>query len=666
MVYASRFEEKAADALPQTSVITSADILGSGASNVSEVLSKVMGLATRANLDGSTNAVIDMRGYGDTADNNVVILLDGVRISENEQASARTSMIPVEIIDHMEITYGGNSVLYGDGATGGTINIVTKKVVGEMTVVSGGLSSYAGYQASLFHTRELGNSQLSLFAKGLNSDGYRDNARTKERSAGFNWLTTLDATSSWGARFFTSQEDNSLPGPLPSVWLNTAPTSAEVPGYRYGNDGRSYSLTLFGQKKIDNVELLLDVSRRDRSNASSWRYNAKDVFTGYSPTLSPAPGYGGTAPVNTYSYGESSIKGNTQHFSPRIKVSDFVFANNQVVVGVDRALTARNLNANFTSAYDPDSMTQSTSEVHFRTQGFYVRDDWQLNPLDRVTLGYRTQNYSESNAGSSNWSSFGSASAYEAQYSRRINQATTGFVRSSQNFRLPNVDDNNSVNSDINWKPIRLVPQVSHDVDVGVSYQTSKMLSELRIFRSNIRNEIAFDPNANGGYGGNINYDPTQREGVNLRHSYQLARDWDVRVNLNHVNAVFTQNQYANNVVPNTARNTGVATLAHQLDRQQKISWTTRFASAKFASGDFLNNQAKIPGYLVHDLGYLYQQKNFSVSGSVHNIFNKQYTDLGIYKPYNSGDGYYYLSPYNMTVYPNPGRSFNLVGRYNF
>ena len=148
-VYASRFEEKLADALPQTSVVTAAEIQKSGASNVSEVLSKVAGLPMRINLDGSTNAVIDMKGYGDTASNNVVVLLDGVRLSESEQTVARTSMIPLEAIDHIEITKTGNSVLYGDGATGGTVNIVTKKNAGNLTMVSGGLASYSGL--SLIH-----------------------------------------------------------------------------------------------------------------------------------------------------------------------------------------------------------------------------------------------------------------------------------------------------------------------------------------------------------------------------------------------------------------------------------------------------------------------------------------------------------------------------------
>lgn len=662
MVYASRFEEKAADVSPQTTIITSNEILNSGSINVSDVLSRVAGLPSTINQDGSTNAVVDMRGFGDTASNNVVVLLDGVRISENEQVSARTSMIPLEIIDHIEVTHGGNSVLYGDGATSGTINIVTKKAIGEITVVSGGIASYAGFQSNLFHAREMGGSQLSVFARGLTSNGYRDGTSTREKSAGLNWTTNIDSTSVAGIRLISSWDKNMLPGPLPSIWLNSAPTRSDVPGYQYGSNTNTSSISLFGTKKINNAELTLDVSRREKSNDSNWRYDAKDVYTGYSPTLAPFP----PIPVNTYSYGTSGTSSNTVSFNPRLKITDFALRDNTVVMGVDRSLTGRHILADFTNSYTPDTLNHTISQVHFKTQGFYLQDDWKINANDRVILGYRTQNYSESNAGTSNWYSSGSASASEFQYVRKINNALTGFVKSSQNFRLPNVDDNNSVNSDANWNPIHLMPQVSRDIDFGANYQAANWRSEVKVFRSNIRDEIAFDPSVNGGYGGNINYEPTKREGVSLRQTYQIDRSWDIRLNLHHVKATFTQGTYANNLVPNTARNSGNVQLGYQLDSVQKLTWMTRFSSDKFASGDFQNNQSKISGYWVHDMSYMYKHKDFSLTGTVNNIFNKQYTDLGIFKPYNSGDGYYYIPPYNLTVYPNPGRSFNLVGRYNF
>jgi len=661
-VQASRFEEKSTDALPQTSIVTANEIQSSGALSVSEIISKVVGLPTRINLDGSSNAVIDLRGYGDAADNNVVVLLDGVRISENEQASARTAMIPVEIIDHVEVTMAGNSVLYGDGATGGTINIVTKKNIDNLTILGGGVSSYSGYQSSIFHARELGASQLSIFGKGLNSDGYREGSTTKERSAGLNLTHAINTNSLVGVRLINSQENNTLPGPLPSLWLNSSPTRSSVPGYHYGTSANASSITVYGTKKINSIEFLIDISKREKSFDTNYRYNASNVYSGYSPTLSVAP----LAPVNTYARGTSAFSGSVESINPRIKVSNFLLPNNSLIVGVDRLHSRRDMTASLTSATRPDTENASASQTDSKTQGFYFRNDWRYSPEDRWTIGYRTQNYSTESVGTSSWNSSGSTYASELQYSRKFNHYFVGFMRAGQNFRLPNVDDNSSVNWDENGQPILLVPQVSHDIDVGLNYQSANWFGEFKIFKSMIKNEIAFDPSVNWSYGGNVNYDPTKREGFSIRQSYRHSPQWDVKFNVHYVKAEFTENQYAGKTVPNVARYHGNIALGYQLSGPHKFTLSTRFASNKFASGDFVNNQEKIPGYAVQDLSYLYSRSNFTLLASINNILNKQYTDLGVYKPIAGSGEYYYIAPYNMTVYPNSGRNFNLIGRYSF
>ena len=56
----------------------------------------------------------------------MVLVLDGVRLSENELGGAALSTIPIDTVDRIEIIRGGASVLYGEGATGGVIIITTK------------------------------------------------------------------------------------------------------------------------------------------------------------------------------------------------------------------------------------------------------------------------------------------------------------------------------------------------------------------------------------------------------------------------------------------------------------------------------------------------------------------------------------------------------------
>lgn len=640
-VYASRFEENAAQALPQTSILTADEIEKSGVSNVSEVLSKVAGLPTKINLDGSTNAVIDMRGYGDTADNNTVILLDGVRLSENEQATARTSMIPLEAIDHIEINKGGNSVLYGDGATSGTINIVTKKNQGNLTVATAGIGSYAGLQGSLYHAQDFGINQLSLFAKSNSSNGYRQDSRTTEESAGLNWAANFNSSDRIGMRILTSKEMDHLPGALPLTLLNTSPQNSEVPGYQSSMNTNINSVTIFGQKKISNVELSLDLSQRNKNFNWAYNYDAHTVSSSY------------TSP-NPYASGQESSLTTTQSANPRIKINDLGFKNNNLIVGYDWNKTERSINGFLT--FGTNSSGSAASDVGYRSVGWYVRDDWQFTSIDRATAGFRSQTFNEYNASTYPWNSSGRTTAYDLQYSRSLSQQTMGYVRLSQNFRLPNVDDNNaSAYYDPNtYATIPLRIQTSHDVDFGMNTKTTDWTSELKYFRSDVQNEIGYDPNQ-----GNINFDPTRREGFELKEYLKLAQQWDAKLNLQLIRATFASGQYSGNTIPSTSKVNGNLTLDYLINAKQQLGLTGRFSSDRYASGDYSNNQAKVPGYLVADLTYGYHAKSWSVIGSINNLLDKHYSDVGIYKPS-------YTPLYNLTTYPNPGRNFSLVGRYSF
>jgi iron complex outermembrane receptor protein len=213
-------------------------------------------------------------------------------------------------------------------------------------------------------------------------------------------------------------------------------------------------------------------------------------------------------------------------------------------------------------------------------------------------------------------------------------------------------------NYDSSGNLIPLLPQTSHDVDVGFNTKTADWTNELKYFHSDIHNEIGYDPVR----GGNINFSPTRREGLELKELLKLNNRWNAKLNLQILRATFTSGTYSGNTVPSTSNLNGNLGIDYSLDAHQQVGLTGRYASNRFASGDYLNNQAKVPGYVVADLTYGYREKSWSVVGSINNLFDKHYADVGIYKPTANG----YIPPYNLTTYPNPGRNFSLLGRYSF
>ncbi len=71
---------------------------------------------------------LDMRGYGiENGNQNLVVVVNGRRLNNIDMSPQLLSSIPLESIEKIEILKGSGSVIYGDGANSGVINIVTDK-----------------------------------------------------------------------------------------------------------------------------------------------------------------------------------------------------------------------------------------------------------------------------------------------------------------------------------------------------------------------------------------------------------------------------------------------------------------------------------------------------------------------------------------------------------
>jgi iron complex outermembrane receptor protein len=511
----------------------------------------------------------------------------------------------------------------------------------------------------------LGANDLSLFARQYSSNNYRESAEGKEKSLGLNWINHLDQSTNVGMRFVVSKENNKLPGALPSIYLNNAPRSAQVPGYRWDSMVDTNSITLFGTTKIDNIELSLDINQRIKKTSDDYSYNASTVYSAYNHV-----GW-------NQSYGVSGNRTNNQSINPRIKVSDFLIPKNTLIVGYDDARDTKTGDGSKTdsgaTAYQNSVMDYNYYDFHYRTKAYYFRDTIDLANNDRLTLGYRKQRYSQEKniylydnhnyptPTNYPWSGNGKASANEVQYSKALASQLTGFVRYSQNFRIPNVDDNSSsaYSDPITGATIPLAAQTSKDIDLGTNFKSEKYAAEVIYFQSKINNEIGYDPSAYYGYGANVNYESTRRNGVSLRQKVSLTRNLAARLNIQYTRAKFADGTYAGNEVPNVAPIAGNLSFDYSVSPNDLITATTRFSNGRYMSGDFSNDQSKTSGYAVEDFSYYHQEKNWSVVANVLNITNKKYTDTGIYHPT-------FTSPYNLTVYPNSGRNFSLTGRYLF
>ena len=99
-----------------------ADIELRGARSLEDALELLPGLNVRTGGNGSPR--IDVRGY---RTRQVKLLLNGVPFGNTFDGQFDPSLIPAENIARIKLTTGASSTLYGDGAVGAVINVITRQ-----------------------------------------------------------------------------------------------------------------------------------------------------------------------------------------------------------------------------------------------------------------------------------------------------------------------------------------------------------------------------------------------------------------------------------------------------------------------------------------------------------------------------------------------------------
>ena len=132
VVTATRDAEEVQKVPANVSVITEEQIKDSGATTVVEALEKLESIKFVDYTGTGSKTSIDMRGFGgDSPYGKTLVMLDGRRLNRPDMSSVNWLQIPLNNIERIEVVHGAGSVLYGDSAIGGVINIITKKGEGK-------------------------------------------------------------------------------------------------------------------------------------------------------------------------------------------------------------------------------------------------------------------------------------------------------------------------------------------------------------------------------------------------------------------------------------------------------------------------------------------------------------------------------------------------------
>jgi len=233
IVTATRTPTKASDVLADNVYISSEEIEQAGQTSLVELLQRQKGVTISSYGTGGSNASVFLRG---TTNNQTLVLIDGVRIDDSINGGTNWSVIPLTIIDHIEIVFGPQSSLYGSDAIGGVIQIFTKKGDGPAKV--GASFGYGSYGTSISEASINGSTQgdqkvrYSLAASQTLSMGFntiapnnKDGLSASGRTGYVQDSITGRLSQEWskgqefGLQFLNSRLNNQLPGFDPQQFL---------------------------------------------------------------------------------------------------------------------------------------------------------------------------------------------------------------------------------------------------------------------------------------------------------------------------------------------------------------------------------------------------------------------------------------------------------------
>ena len=624
------------------SVITAEDIARSPGTTIQDVLSREAGIQTWSTTGGNNGATtsVDLRGFGATASSNTLFLLNGRRLNDIDLLGVDLSTIPKDSIERIEITRGNSgAVLYGAGAVGGVINIITKTGTGlpPTARVETGAGSFSQRELNGSAAVSSGPFAASVFANGVDSNGYRVNSALQQRNA----IGDLRYTGSEGSAWFNIVGDEQHLG-LPGARLvDQAAGINELVTDRRG----ATTPTAFADKKGggvilgvsrivgQGVELIVDGNLRQKNQtafSTLFGFDTSDIRELTTGSITPR------ANINTQIAGlPTKITAGIDYYNSGLEAKRSV------------ALT------------DPPFHTYNLRQ---QSTGIYAQQTLAVLPTTDVSWGGRLEQMRLSARDRFDPAAPGAFPPFDAEatpldktetnhalhfgFEHRFSPMLAVFGRVARSFRTPNVDERIGVNAfPVNFD---LKTQTSRDIEGGLRGRLGRFAWQTSVYDMQLTNEILFIPFPP--IGANINLDPTRRYGVENAASFDVTDTTRLTGALSYTRAKFREGIYAGNDVPLVSRwwgNVGVSTDLYK--KYVVLDAVLRYVGARRMDNDQANFQPLIPEHTTMDVRLGGQMKNLFWSVSVQNLFNVLYFDYAVASSATFGR-------YN--AYPLPGRTF--------
>ncbi len=601
------------------SVITAEDIEESGATSIVEVLETLESVNVRSYSGNPSQAMVDLRGMGgDNPFGKVLVMLDGRRMNRPDMASINWLQVSPARVERIEVVRGSGSVLYGDAAVAGVINIITKKGEGPPTVdASVMFGSYGLHNERLGVSGSEGTLSYSLSGENLKTFGYRDRSAfsSKGGAVDIGYDATESVRVSLGVSF--NETDYELPGTLTQAQMAVNRKQAQSPAHlndessdRYGNIDLGLE-TLLGDFGELSLGVAYGTKTIEADMLSSWapnQYNRYDMGT-----LALTPKY----------VLERTIMGHVNTFTAGVDFYDETMDLEQ---------------------FSDAQRSMQTHAVDFtkRSIGFYVRDEFHLVPSLALSGGFRAErasiegDYRDFSFPTTRFNpdrKIHRGRAWDAGLTWLFGERSNAFVRCGTFYRYPFLDEQASYLG----FPITFLDDLeqekgrNYEMGTRLFFLDNRLRVGLTAYRIDMRDQIVYVglwPT-----GQNRNLDRTRHQGLELNARYRLADIAVVEGNATFSSSKFREGPYSGNDVPLAPRATAYLALDVYLPGGVTLRPEVHRTGDAFLADDLDNSTEKLRGRTLGNL-YLYYRPSMdrpelTAFLGIENITDEEYVTYG-------------------------------------
>lgn len=594
------------------SVITRDDLDRTQAHTLPDALRYIPGLRFTSLDGGGALPVMSARGFFGGGENEYVLLLiDGIPVNTTRTTLAEWTTIPAAAIERIEVFRGSGSVLYGDAAIGGVINVITRAPTSNDSRSELGIGERESRDATIQLSRKLGE---AWGASGTASaaEGRSNRAHTFSRRIALS--SSLEKTLPAQRTRLAIQYDhlrNEDPGPLDAEAFSAAPTRANA---LFEADER----TRDAAELTGIVDRPLGASRMLRLAA-----RVHGARQGRTRTLLLTPSFG-----DTQFHHETD-----QGFWIRAQ-SDRLATRTKLTTGAEVS------HAGYESSYrSPETADElSSSSGSRRALALYTEGHYQLAGRLRASLGARYDRVTPS-ATIANRDEDATFSALSGRvglnHAYRAGAADGGnlYLVASTSFKTPTLDqlyDSRRTpvgeNAFITISNPSLEPQRAREIEAGVFQRVPLGRSSLEISLSaylrDLEDEIDFDL-ATFRYG---NIKRSRHEALEMQTLGHLWRDIEVRNALTVGRAVFRAGPYQGNQLKNLPRFSTQTALSVPMRAGVIVTFAHSATSRSWLDDE---NTAQLLGVHLFDAGLRLVGGPIEISFRVENLADKRGAGFG-------------------------------------